>query len=147
MEKILFQGMSEEERITMLKDNCDKLLDDHSYQKSLTKEQIQNAKNELAAATIALHDTQEEKKDVDKQYNEQIKDQKKVVESKVEALKNRTTLAVELCFQFVDRDEGTVGIYNKDGVLIEERKANMAELREQNLFKGTETKGKEVANG
>lgn len=147
MEKLLFQDMSPEKRLTMLKDNCDQLLDDYSYDKPLTKEQLKNVKDALAGASVDLHDVQEEKKEADKEFNARIKDCKAVISEKVKQLKNRTTYACELCFAFLERDEAKVYIYNKDGQLVTSRPATMKEMREQNLFKNNNNSNKEAANG
>lgn len=135
----------------MLMDNCidGKPIDGYSYQKELTKEQMQNAKDVLAAAAIQLHKIQEDKKEADKQFNEQIKQQKKLVESKMEMIEQRSTLAVETVYPLIYKEEQKVGIYNRDGVLVDERKATLQEMREQtlNFNDDNDDKGKEVANG
>lgn len=148
MEKLLFQDMSAGERLQMLMDNCidGKPIDGYSYQKELTKEQMQNAKDVLAAAAIQLHKIQEDKKEADKQFNEQIKQQKKLVESKMEMIEQHSTLAVETVYPLIYKEEQKVGIYNRDGVLVDERKATLQEMREQTL-NFNDDKGKEVANG
>lgn len=132
----------------MLMDNCidGKPIDGYSYQKELSKEQMQNAKDVLAAAAIQLHKIQEDKKEADKQFNEQIKQQKKLVESKMEMIEQRSTLAVETVYPLIYKEEQKVGIYNRDGVLVDERKATLQEMREQAL-NFNDNKGKEVANG
>lgn len=132
----------------MLMDNCidGKPIDGYSYQKELTKEQMQNAKDVLAAAAIQLHKIQEDKKEADKQFNEQIKQQKKLVESKMEMIEQHSTLAVETVYPLIYKEEQKVGIYNRDGVLVDERKATLQEMREQTL-NFNDDKGKEVANG
>lgn len=147
MEKLLFQGMSAEERLSMLKDNCDTLLEDYSYDKPLSKDELKSVKDQLAGATIDLHDVQEEKKEADRDFNSRIKDCKAVISEKVKQLKDRTTFACELCFAFLERDEAKVYIYNKDGQLIQTRPATMKEMREQNIFKSNSSNKKEAANG
>lgn len=148
MDKLLFQNLSAGERLTMLMDNCldGKPIDGYSYQKELSKDQMQNAKDVLAAAVIQLHKVQEEKKEADKQFNEQIKAQKKLVESKMEMVESHSTFAVETVYPILYRDEQKVGIYNRDGVLIDERKATLQEMREQNIFQN-DIEGKEAVNG
>lgn len=135
MEKKLFQEYSEEQRLQMLSDNCDKPLEDYGYEKPLSKDQLKAVKDRLSSASVSLHDIQEEKKEVDKEYNDKIKDCKASIADAVKQLKTRTTYTCEQCFQFIDDVEKKVGIYNREGILIEERPATIKELREpRNMF-------------
>ena len=130
MDKKLFQDYSEEQRLQMLKDNCSKLLEDYGYDKPLSVEQLKSVKDRLSSASVELHDVEEEKKESDKGYNEQIKSLKGIIAEQVRQLKTRTTYTCELCFEFLFREERKVGVFNKDGLLIEERPATLKELRE-----------------
>lgn len=135
MDKTLFQEYSDEQRLQMLKDNCNKMLEDYGYDKPLSKDQLKAIKDKLSSASIELHDVREEKKQADSDFNEQIKNLKGTIAEQVKQLKTRTTYTCELCFEIIDYDEKKVGIYNKDGLLVEERAANLKELSEpRNMF-------------
>lgn len=135
MDKQLFTEYSEEQRLQMLKDNSNKLLEDYGYEKPLSKEQVKQLKDKIASQVTELRKVKAEKKEVTKGYNEQISKLDKSIDSASEELEKRTTYTSELCFEFIDYDEKKVGIYNKDGLLIEERPANLKELREpRNMF-------------
>ena len=135
MDKQLFAEYSDEQRLQMLKDNCNKLLEDYGYDKPLSKDQLKAIKDKLSSASISLADVQEEKKQADSEFNEQIKNLKGTIAEQVKQLKNRTTYTCELCFEVIDYDEKKVGIYNREGILIEERPAKLNELREpRNMF-------------
>lgn len=136
MDKTLFAGYSEEQRLQMLKDNCERPLEDYGYDKPLSKDQLKSVKDRLSSASVELHDVQEEKKQADSEFNEKIKGLKGTIAEQVKQLKTRTTYTCELCFEFLFRDEGKVGIYNKDGQLISERPATIKEMREpENMFR------------
>lgn len=135
MEKVLFQDKTPEERLEMLQSNCEKVIEDYGYEKPLSKDQLKAVKDKLSSASVSLHDVQEEKKEVDKEYNDKIKDYKASIAESVKQLKTRTTYACEQCFELIDYDEKKVGIYNREGILIEERPAKLNELREpRNMF-------------
>ena len=135
MEKVLFQDYSPEERLEMLQNNCDKVIEDYGYEKPLSKDQLKAIKDKLSSASVSLHDVQEEKKEADKEFNEQIKNFKGTIAESVKQLKTRTTYTCEQCFELIDYDEKKVGIYNREGILIEERPAKLNELREpRNMF-------------
>ena len=130
MDKNLYQGYSEEQRLQMLKDNCNKLLEDYGYDKPLSKDQLKSVKDKLSSASVELHDVQEEKKEADSDFNERIKNLKGTIAEQVKQLKTRTAYTCELCFEFLSREERKIGVYNKDGILIEERPATLKELRD-----------------
>ena len=135
MEKVLFQDKTPEERLEMLQNNCDKVIEDYAYEKPLSKDQLKAIKDKLSSASVSLHDVQEEKKEADKEFNEQIKNFKGTIAESVKQLKTRTTYTCEQCFELIDYDEKKVGIYNREGILIEERPAKLNELREpRNMF-------------
>ena len=136
MDKVLFTEYSEEQRLQMLKDNCDKLLEDYGYDKPLSKDQLKAVKDRISSVAVELHDVQEEKKEADKEFNDRIKDLKGSMAEQVKQLKTRTTYTCELCFEFLFREEAKVGVYNKDGHLISERTATIKEMREpENMFR------------
>ena len=135
MEKLLFQDYSPEERLEMLQNNCDKVIEDYGYEKPLSKDQLKAIKDKLSSASVSLHDVQEEKKEADKEFNEQIKNFKGTIAESVKQLKTRTTYTCEQCFELIDYNEKKVGIYNREGILVEERPAKLNELREpRNMF-------------
>ena len=135
MDKQLFTGYSDEQRLQMLKDNSNKLLEDYGYEKPLSKEQVKQLKDKIASQVSELRKVKAEKKEVMKGYTEQISKLDKSIDNASEELEKRTTYTSELCFEFIDYDEKRVGIYNKDGLLISERPANLKELREpRNMF-------------
>ena len=135
MEKVLFQDYSPEERLEMLQNNCDRVIEDYGYEKPLSKDQLKAIKDKLSSASVSLHDVQEEKKEADKEFNEQIKNFKGTIAESVKQLKTRTTYTCEQCFELIDYDEKKVGIYNREGILVEERAAKLNELREpRNMF-------------
>ena len=135
MEKLLFQDYSPEERLEMLQNNCDKVIEDYGYEKPLSKDQLKAIKDKLSSASVSLHDVQEEKKEADKEFNEQIKNFKGTIAESVKQLKTRTTYTCEQCFELIDYNEKKVGVYNREGILVEERPAKLNELREpRNMF-------------
>lgn len=142
MEKVLFQDYSPEERLEMLQNNCDKVIEDYGYEKPLSKDQLKAIKDKLSSASVSLHDVQEEKKEADKEFNEQIKNFKGTIAESVKQLKTRTTYTCEQCFELIDYNEKKVGIYNWEGILVEERPAKLNELREpRNMFAETRKTG------
>lgn len=142
MDKKLFQDYSSEQRLEMLQSNCNRVLEDYGYDKPLSGDQLKAVKDRLSSASVSLHDVQEEKKEADKEFNDKIKDLRGTIAESVKQLKTRTTYTCEQCFELIDYDERKVGIYNRDGILVEERPATLKELREpHNMFAENEKTG------
>jgi len=136
MDKVLFQEYSEEQRLQMLNDNCNKRLEDHGYEKPLSKDQVKQLKDKITSCVRELRKVEAEKKEVTKGYNDQIGKLKSTIETASEEEEKRTTFTCETCFEFLFREERKIGVYNKDGVLIEERPATLKELRDsEDMFK------------
>ena len=135
MDKRLFQEYSDEQRLEMLRDNCEKVLPDYGYDKPLSEEQVKQLKDKIASCVKELRKVKAEKKEVLKGYTEQISKLDKTIETASEEEESRTTYTCETCFEFLFREEGKVGVYNKDGVLVDERPATIKEMREpKNMF-------------
>ena len=147
MDKKLFQGYSEEQRLQMLNDNCNKRLEDYGYDKPLSADQVKQLKDKIASCVKELRKVKAEKKEVMKGYTEQISKLDKAIETASEEEEKRTTYACETCFEFLFREERKVGIYNKEGILIDERPANLKELREpDDMFRQVPPTRKEGTN-
>lgn len=130
MDKRLFQEYSEEQRLQMLNDNCNKRLEDYCYDKPLSADQVKQLKDKITNCVKELRKVKAEKKEITKGYTEQISKLEKTIETASEEEEKRTTFASETCFEFLYREERKIGIYNKDGVLVDERAATLKELRE-----------------
>lgn len=139
MDKKIFQEHTDEQRLQMLKDNASSLLEDYGYEKPLTDQQVKDLmkdlKNKIANCVSELRKEKLNKSREMKAYTERIKDLEKTLDTSSEELEKRTTYACELCYEIIDYDEKMVGIYNKDGILVDERTATLKELgTTRNMF-------------
>lgn len=129
MDKYLFQNArSEEERATLLKDNCD-AVEQVSYNKKYPVEEVEDMREQLIRNTINLKEVKERKKAVVKDYNDRIKAIEKENDELTENLMDGSRTVDEVCYKFVDYEERMVGYYNSDGELIKERPARKSELQ------------------
>ena len=83
MDKHFFPDVSEEQRLQLLRDNSNRMLEDYGYEKPLSKEQLKAIKDKLSSASISLADVLEEKKQADTDFNEQIKQLKGTIAEQV----------------------------------------------------------------
>lgn len=115
------------------------------YSKPIPSEQIEKLKEQLADASIKKLEQEEAKKTAVQMYNEEIKGYKNTIKDVADKLKSKTTYVKEPCYKMVDAQTRQVGYYNKEGMLVYQRPARMAELQPR-LFElrpgktGTENK-------
>ena len=116
------------ERMDFLKSNCD-TVEDLSYMKRFTPEQITTMKNTLATTSIEINDIEVEKKEAMKAYKDSLKP---LIDGKKELLKNikqKAELVNEICYKFVDQELRLTGYYNSEGNLVSARPISPDEMQ------------------
>lgn len=123
---MLFEGFTDEQRIQMLEDNCDAIVNE-KYTKRFTgternERRKRNAEIDLELAIIA---------EDEKAMKEQIKERKKpLLEEKaklLEEIKMNGKYVEGRVFKFIDREAKEVGYYDEDALLVEQRKMTNAD--------------------
>lgn len=126
MKQMLFEGFTDEQRIQMLEDNCDAIVNE-KYTKRFTgternERRKRNAEIDLELAIIA---------EDEKAMKEQIKERKKpLLEEKaklLEEIKMNGKYVEGRVFKFIDREAKEVGYYDEDAFLVEQRKMTNAD--------------------
>jgi len=129
MAKVLGQEYSDiEQRKRFLKDNCDRI-EETSYMKQFSAEQISEMKDKLSEVSIVINDIEEEKKAQNEVFKTRLKP---VLEDKIELLKNikqKAELVSEPCYVFLNEDDRLIETYNSEGICISERAATPKELQ------------------
>lgn len=115
-----------------LKDNCD-TIEEKSYMKPYTPEQLLKMKEELAEASVKIDEIEEKKRLAVSEFKDQISPLEKVRKENIIGIRNKAKYINEPCYKFVDIDKREVGFYNEDGDLIESRPAYSEELQ-GNIF-------------
>lgn len=110
----MFQDKSPEERLILLKDNCD-AVEDFNYLKKLTSEELVKAKSDLAEVSIEISDIVSEKKQVMKVFAERLKDPADTLSHLQKLVKRRGAEVNEPCYKFIDHQLGTANYYNEAG--------------------------------
>lgn len=121
MDKTLFQSISDGvERQQMLLDNADGV-EEISFKRMLTPEQIADLKDELSEQCIQLKDTKADKKAHNAMYNERIKKLETESDRLTDKIREGADSVMEQCYKMIDQEEGMVGYYDKDGILVLQR--------------------------
>lgn len=133
MNKELGKNISEgKSRVAFLMDNCDKV-EDKSYMKRFTPDELLQMKEELSENAIIINDIEIEKKQAMENFKDRLKPLAERKGNLLKGLKNKAELVTEKCFKFVDPEARSVGYYNEEGDLIEQRAAFADELQ-TNIF-------------
>lgn len=120
MDKVLFQNLSEEDRIKNLEANADSV-EEFGYMRTFTNDELDEFKQELAESSIEINDIEEEKKEIVDGFKKRMEPLQKVVKTNLKRIKEKSEFVKEDCFKIIDRVEGAVGYYNNRGELVSSR--------------------------
>jgi len=115
-------------RIDFLANNCDKI-EEKSYMKRFTTEQLSEMKENLSETAIEINDIENEKKASMDFFKDRLKPLTEEKQRLLTGLKNKAELVAGKCYKFIDTENREVGYYNEDGDLIESRPAYADELQ------------------
>ena len=133
MEKFLGQEIKNlEERKTFLLDNADEV-EEKTYLKSFDADAMAERKERLAEVSIKINDLEDDIKSYKEAKKLDLKPLREAKTTLLHDIKFKGEVVTEKCFKFVDRDEGMVGFYNDEGLLIESRPATREESQ-TNIF-------------
>jgi hypothetical protein len=118
MEKLLLQNVGAKERLETLENSADKV-ENFSYTKPFTSDQIIVFKDELSTTMIELNSIEDEFKSVKDEYKGKMKPLKEQNRSLLTNIKNKAEFVTEKCFIIIEDNEA--GYYNADGELIYRR--------------------------
>lgn len=131
MDKFLGQDIKDaRDRIQFLRDNADGV-EDMGYTKNIPTSELDDLKEQLVENNIQLRDIRADKRAANKEYNAQIKQLEEQGDEVTAKLKSRTEYVTEPCYKFIE--DGEVGYYNSDGLLVFSRPARPEE-RQPRLF-------------
>lgn len=133
--------LSHAERIQFLKDNCDSV-EYLGYVRKFTPEEITEIKSELSDTSIKINDIEEEKKAQSEIFKSRLKPLYKEKQESLKKIKNKSEYVEENCFKFINHASSTVGYYNEQGDLVEQRPIKPDE-RQTNIF----NINKKISNG
>lgn len=118
MEKHLLKNVSEKERIETLESSADKV-ENFSYTKPFTPDQIVVFKDELSTTMIDLNIIEDEFKAIKDEYKSKMKPLKEETKILLTEIKNKAEFITERCFVMIEGNE--VGYYNANGDLVYQR--------------------------
>lgn len=118
MDKLLLQNLSEKERLETFESSADKI-EEFSYTKPFTQDQISVFKDDLSTSMIELNALEDELSGVKDQYKAKMKPLKEQTRTLLTNIKNKSEFVNEKCFIMIEGNEA--GYYNAEGVLVYQR--------------------------
>jgi hypothetical protein len=118
MEKQLLPKMAEKERIETLENSADRV-EEFSYTKPFTPEQIVVFKDELSTTMISLKQIEDEFESIKDEFKARMKPLKEDIKIHLINIMNKAEFVHERCFVMFENDEA--GYYNQAGELVYRR--------------------------
>lgn len=120
------------QREVYLKDNCD-AAENISYTKAIPEEQLNILKDQLINKQIEISEKEEQKQQITKQLNDELKGMKEVRNELIGKVKHKSEYKHDVCYKFVDRKARVTGYYDKEGDLVFQRPSTPDEMQ-MNMF-------------
>lgn len=121
MKKKVWPTVPAEERLQLLKDQCDDV-EHREYLAQLTESELVEMREELAENSIDVAAINADKAEAIKEFNEELKPLKDRNAEIIEALRLKGEKRKEDLYKIIDHEAGEVGYYNGKGYLVDFRK-------------------------
>ncbi|MCK9629487.1 MAG: hypothetical protein M0R37_12965 [Bacteroidales bacterium] len=132
MEKQI-KGQNQIETLQILQDNADSI-EEVGYTRFFSEEELAEKKDLLADRSIELNNIDEEKSDVVAGYKAKMRPIREDISKLLTDIKQKSEYVNDKCYKFVDQETREVGYYDKNGNLVQTRRAKPEELQ-GNIFK------------
>ena len=134
MQHLLFYDLDQIERIRMLEDNSDDILEAYSYDRVLTDDEKQEEQESFAQTHIEIARLEGEKKEIVDRLNQELKVKRIIADKALLKIKTGREEVTETVYVIHDEDEQRVGTYNFRGELIAERPMRSGERQRRMKF-------------
>ena len=121
MEKTVYKDLEQEKRAGILRDNADGT-ETFSYTRKFTDEELIEKRAELSEVTISINDIMVAKKEVNRQYAEELKPLEVQKGKLITDVKHKSTLVTEEVFLIANREEGIMDFINDAGEVVHSRR-------------------------
>lgn len=128
--------LSPKDRIAELRDTADKI-EQTSYYRALTPEELDVKREELSEAAIILSDIQQEMKRATAEFKERMKPVKESLSCLISEVKTKQVECEGLVYHLANHELGMMESYDEKGELIGSRRLRPEE-KQPNLFVNTQ---------
>lgn len=128
MEKQILQGESPGERLRSLKENADKV-EVFNYSRELSNGEIQELQSHLSQDMITVDKSEQVLKVAKEIFKAETKPVRQQIAKNLQMIRTRVEEVKEDVFLLKDIEEGKMGYYSKDGILVFERNLTPDEMQ------------------
>lgn len=121
MSRQFMPGLSDKERIMILQQNADKI-EQTTYQKPLSEEELNARKDQLTENSIKLGDLEEEKSEAVARFKEKIEPLKAVNKVLLFELRMKQAKVDGTLYHMANHEEGMMETYDEQGELVASRR-------------------------
>ncbi len=118
--KILFADRPAMLRAQLIEDNCDEM-EVVTYTSDFSDTGMDEMRKELGEIDIEINDKDEAKKAYMQQLRDELKPLKERKKELLSDIKRGYQEITEKCYKFIDRENGVIEIYNRQGELVKTR--------------------------
>lgn len=118
--KILFADRPAMLRAQLIEDNCDEM-EVVTYTSDFSDTDMDEMRKELGEIDIGINDKDEAKKAYMQQLRDELKPLKERKKELLSDIKRGYQEITEKCYKFIDRENGVIEIYNRQGELVKTR--------------------------
>jgi len=120
MEQKFLQGVSPRERLEALKDNAEKV-ELFTYPKHLGEDELSLLKDEMVKDSVHLAKLEDAKKEFNTSHKSKVKPLKQSFTITLNKLRSKVEEVEEEVYLLADLEEGFMGYYNSEGILVHVR--------------------------
>jgi hypothetical protein len=128
MDKQILQNETPERRLALLQDSADKV-ERFTYTRELSLDEIQDLQASLSDDLITISKADRALKGAKAEHQETVKPIKKVISKNLGLIQDQIEEVTEEVYLMKDLEEGKMGFYSKDGLLVFERKLRSEETQ------------------
>lgn len=121
-------------RAQFIEDNCDET-EVVTYTSDFSEVDMDEMRKELGEIDIEIDDKDEAKKAYMQQLRDELKPLKERKKELLSDIKRGYQEITEKCYKFIDRENGVIEIYNKQGELVKTRPIGAKE-QQRTIFEG-----------
>ena len=118
--KILFADRPAMLRAQLIEDNCDEM-EVVTYTSDFSDTGMDEMRKDLGEIDIEINDKDEAKKAYMQQLRDELKPLKERKKELLSDIKRGYQEITEKCYKFIDRENGVIEIYNRQGELVKTR--------------------------
>jgi len=120
MDQQFLQGVSPKERVQALRDSAEKV-ENFTYPKKLTGDDLSLLKDDMVNDSVLLAKLEDAKKEFNTSHKASVKPLKQSFAITLNKLRSKVEEVTEEVFLMADQQEGLMGYYNADGILVHSR--------------------------